>query len=641
MKKLYEIVAELEAELATCTPEDYPRVCVELCRHLNFVDTIRTAHLIEDLLASHNLEHEPVYHVNALVLGASCAMNQINPERAEQLANQALDIANKNGLKKPKLYAQTELVASYLFGDKLPEAIALGEEIHRSAKITGDVELLLTIKSMLVHVYNQHDHNKEGLIAFEALELTKLLGKDWLKGYITYLLGFWAKSMGHKKEALLYLEEARDLFLEQGAKEYLINASAMLADSYCRNGDFDYAIEIQHQALLEAKQMNNPRQVIVTTYHFGLTYQRAKDYSSAERLFIEAIRIAKFYRNSFEEASASTYLANLYEILEKHQKAIDWFEQATQAYGTTIGIRDKMVISNHLNKLYAKIGNHEKAYEHLLNYLDIKLKLQDEARIKETTKLQQLYEKEKRETELQELTIKQQQTELQQAESELKAIRAQMNPHFIFNALNTIQSYIYLKDNQNASNYLGKFSRLTRMILDMSNNETVSLKDELEALNLYLQLERMRFEEVLTFNIAIADALDTESIKLPAMLIQPYIENAIKHGLLHKKDNRELHCSFELRGNNLVVSIDDNGIGRQRSMEMNATKGGDHKSFATQANAKRFTLLNKNSDDNIGVVYTDKTNADGQPAGTLVVLTIPVQFDGVDAAIPLPLGEVR
>jgi hypothetical protein len=76
-------------------------------------------------------------------------------------------------------------------------------------------------------------------------------------------------------------------------------------------------------------------------------------------------------------------------------------------------------------------------------------------------------------------------------------------------------------------------------------------------------------------------------------------------------------------------------------MQMNAAKGGDHKSFATQANAKRFTLLNKNSDDSIGVVYTDKTDAEGQPTGTLVVLTIPVQFDGVDAAIPLPLGEVR
>ncbi len=632
MKKLHEIVTELEAELATCTPEDYPRVCVELCKHLNFVDTIRTADLVKGLLTIEGISNTPIYHVEALTLAASSAMNQINPKEAEEFANQAFEIAEKNDLEQQKLYAQNEQVVSYLFGGKLPEAIALGEEIHHCAEAICDIELLFAIKSTMVHVYNQHDHKKEGIIAFEALELSKLLGKVWLQGYITYLIGFWSRAIGQKQEAFFYMEEARNLFLEQGAKEYLINASTTLANSYCNNGNFDYAIELQQQALIAAKQMGNPRQIIVTTYHFGLTYQRAQDYSSAERLFLEAISMAKRYYNSFEEASASTYLANLYEILEEHEKAIDWFEQATQAYGSTIGIRDKMVIANHLNKLYAKVGNHQKAYEHLLNFLDIKLKLQDEARIKETTKLQQLYEKEKRETELRELTIKQQQTELEQAESELKAIRAQMNPHFIFNALNTIQSYIYLNDKQNASNYLGKFSRLTRMILDMSNHEVVSLKDELEALTLYLQLERMRFEEVLTFNIAIADALDTESIKLPAMLIQPYIENAIKHGLLHKKDNRELLCSFDLNGGNLIVRIDDNGIGRQRSMEMNATKGGDHKSFATNANAKRFSLLNKNSDDTIGVVYTDKTDADGQPKGTLVVLTIPVQFDGVLAA---------
>lgn len=212
-------------------------------------------------------------------------------------------------------------------------------------------------------------------------------------------------------------------------------------------------------------------------------------------------------------------------------------------------------------------------------------------------------------------------TDLQK--SMLSSIKSQMNPHFIFNALNTIQSYIYLNDKESASNYLAQFSMLTRKILDMSNHETVTLTDEIETLQLYLSLEKMRFEDSLNYEIIIASSLKVKEIKIPSMLIQPYVENALKHGLLHKKTNRNLTITFENNDTFLTVKIDDNGVGRKRANELNSIKDIKFNSFSTEANQKRLTLLNKHTTE-IGVEIIDKIDKRGYSEGTLVILKIPL-----------------
>lgn len=210
--------------------------------------------------------------------------------------------------------------------------------------------------------------------------------------------------------------------------------------------------------------------------------------------------------------------------------------------------------------------------------------------------------------------------ELQQ--SLLSSIKSQMNPHFLFNALNTIQSYIYTNDKENASQYLGKFSTLTRMILDMSNKEIVALSEEIKALNLYLELEQLRFEDKLVYHFSIDKNISTETTFIPSMIIQPYIENAIKHGLLHKKNDWLLNITFSKKENQLVVCIDDNGIGRKRSEELNKHKS-KHQSFATNANQKRLEILNKGLPQSIALEIIDKADTHGNILGTLVKLFIP------------------
>ncbi|MBL7726795.1 MAG: histidine kinase, partial [Dinghuibacter sp.] len=208
-------------------------------------------------------------------------------------------------------------------------------------------------------------------------------------------------------------------------------------------------------------------------------------------------------------------------------------------------------------------------------------------------------------------------------QSMMASIKSQMNPHFLFNALNTIQAYIYTNEKEQASLYLGKFSELTRMVLDMSNKERVSLAQEIKALQLYLELEQLRFEDKLHYTFTVDEQIGTETVFIPAMLIQPYVENAIKHGLMHLRGVWQLDISFVLAGSVIEVTIEDNGVGRKASAAINAQRSRRHRSFAAGANQKRLDILNKGNQAAIALEITDKEDTHG-PAGTRVTLRIPV-----------------
>jgi hypothetical protein len=213
------------------------------------------------------------------------------------------------------------------------------------------------------------------------------------------------------------------------------------------------------------------------------------------------------------------------------------------------------------------------------------------------------------------------------SKSVLTSIKAQMNPHFFYNALNTIQAYIFTNDADNAGKYLSKFSKLTRRILEMSEAEFVNLSEEINTLKLYLELEEARFDDDFFFKIEVDENVDLDMMRIPPMLIQPYIENAIKHGLLHKSGEKHLRVSFEIREEILMISIDDNGIGRATSNQRNAIKNAKHKSFATEANAKRLEVLNQTGETSVTCEIIDKVDANNSALGTCVILRIPPHTD--------------
>jgi hypothetical protein len=205
------------------------------------------------------------------------------------------------------------------------------------------------------------------------------------------------------------------------------------------------------------------------------------------------------------------------------------------------------------------------------------------------------------------------------------ALKAQMNPHFLFNVLNSIKGYIYENDKKYAARYLSDFSSLVRKVLELSSLPTVSLESELEALRLYIDLEAMLLQSDFVCSIDIDDTVDASGIQVPALLLQPYVENAFKHGLRHKVGEKRLRINATMNEKDelLTVEITDNGIGRKASAELNAQNRGEHQSFATSAMEKRIELLNHERKDVVGVEIRD--NFEGNlPTGTTVIIRIHV-----------------
>jgi ligand-binding sensor domain-containing protein len=213
------------------------------------------------------------------------------------------------------------------------------------------------------------------------------------------------------------------------------------------------------------------------------------------------------------------------------------------------------------------------------------------------------------------------------ANVEMSALRAQMNPHFLFNSLNSIDSYIIRNESKKASEYLNNFARLIRLILQNSRSNYISLKDELETLELYLQMETLRFKGKFEYELHVPDNLDTAAIDIPPMLIQPYVENAIWHGLMHQQDpgGGKVKVSIQEKEGMLLCIVEDNGIGRKKAMELKAKKSGiARRSMGMVITQDRMEIINKLYDTQTAVQVTDLEDEKGNAAGTRVVLTIPV-----------------
>jgi tetratricopeptide (TPR) repeat protein len=209
-------------------------------------------------------------------------------------------------------------------------------------------------------------------------------------------------------------------------------------------------------------------------------------------------------------------------------------------------------------------------------------------------------------------------------ELEVQALRSQMNPHFIFNCLNAINRFILSHEAEAASDYLTKFSRMMRMIMNHSRHSTVTLADETEMLRLYLDMERLRFKDAFDYSIVIADDVDTEDVLIPPLLLQPFVENAVWHGLMHKEERGWLLISMSLDQEVLTCVIRDNGIGRERAAQLKSKSVEKHKSMGLQITAERMALLTGTGIREPFFTIEDLYDEEGMPAGTQVTLQIRV-----------------
>ncbi len=312
--------------------------------------------------------------------------------------------------------------------------------------------------------------------------------------------------------------------------------------------------------------------------------------------------------------------------------------------------------------MYAEEGNFKKAYQNLLEHKAIQDSIQKDQNIKRITQLEMQYEFDKKqrqidyETQQERLThaaaLRQQRlflygviglfllivligilffrqrtlhAKFQTMELEQKLLLTQMNPHFIFNSLSAIQNFIIENNAKEANRFLSRFSMLMRHILENSRAEFISIADEVDTLQHYLEIQQLRFGKPFDYALHVDDVIDTETFAIPPMLAQPFIENAIEHGLIPKKEKGKIDIDFKLMEKNIIkLTIQDNGVGIKKAVENKNINAKDRNSLATLLTIERLKHLKQKYKGNIFLKVTDLSE-EAKSTGTRVILQIPYQ----------------
>lgn len=274
-----------------------------------------------------------------------------------------------------------------------------------------------------------------------------------------------------------------------------------------------------------------------------------------------------------------------------------------------LGHKQKLILQENKSsqeKIIAQYRENEKLKETIRQKLEENLKLASEkAEKEELEKLKVTYEKE-------------------MAELKITALKSQMNPHFIFNSLNSIKLYIIDNDKDNAVYYLNKFSKLIRKILSSTRERTVSLAEEIEILELYVNIENIRFENKINLDIKTDPNLNAETIQIPSLIFQPFVENAIWHGLPSVEGEKNIFINVERDCKFLKVVIEDNGIGRKKAAELKGKKVHKNKSVGINLTRERLKNFSKELSQDFSVEIEDKYDTQEKPSGTKVILNIPL-----------------
>ncbi|HKG68154.1 MAG TPA: histidine kinase, partial [Segetibacter sp.] len=427
---------------------------------------------------------------------------------------------------------------------------------------------------------------------------------------------------------------------------------AGLGKLYMLRKEYDTALNYLRNALTTFRKNNNIGDGTLVMVDIGKTYAQMKQYLKALQYARECLTTANQISNKFIVQSSYELHWNLYERLHMKDSAYFYFQKFVSLRDS---LKDALFKRQLIQKLALfKVESREEQQQARINLLNKENKikhqqLQKEALMKKilagtlvcitllsiiilrNIALKRRNEKHRRELAENELQIQKLETERTKAELQqqatqlqMQALRAQMNPHFIFNSLNSINRFILKKQSREAAGYLTKFSRLIRMILNSSANATVNLAEDLAALELYMELESLRFDQKFVYKIQIDPDVDANFIQIPPMLLQPFVENAIWHGLMLKKGEGHLWVNICQEDSMLVCTITDNGIGREKSAEIRSKSAYTSKSMGMAITADRIKLLQKQK---AFIQVTDLVLSDGTAGGTEVLIKIPVMYD--------------
>jgi tetratricopeptide (TPR) repeat protein len=425
------------------------------------------------------------------------------------------------------------------------------------------------------------------------------------------------------------------------------------------DSNFTEAIHSFQESFKIQFALNDSIQMMSATNNIGWNYYLMKQLDSSLVYYFKSLQYCPLYHvNGF--ANIYENIGNIYRDKKDYANALKYYSLCESFCLKTNDLYNLAWLNRDMSSMYLTMGDFRRAYEHFVKYHNLNDSLNTRKYDMGLADARTRYETETKEKELQLLTLKLNQHELylygfvalivllmligvllyyqMKANAKRKIsemnnklseithanLRQQMNPHFIFNTLNSIQYYMYQHDKIATNNYLTKFSRLIRKILENSQLPLVSLKDELDVIQLYLELETLRFKDKFTFEVILDDDIDTLTYKIPSMLIQPYVENAVCHGLINKPANGSLLIQLKICDQHICCTIQDNGIGREAAMQIQKQKESTHNSLGTKITESRIKLTNQLYGTDLRVIYTDLKDDLNQAAGTRVELHLPL-----------------
>lgn len=502
----------------------------------------------------------------------------------------------------------------------------------------------------------------------------KLGGKGLEKTFNNIAILF--KSQNNYQKALEYSEKAYRIELQNNNKKGVISSLINMSNFLNQLGQIDSSFTLSKKALAMAHQIDDDVSVVHASINMAERYQ---DINSDSTLFyISSVSdMARKFEMYYPLALILQMTADIYIEKKQFKIALEFLREA-ELLATHMNMKE-VLRGNYQSQAKALEGlkSYDKAYSTLWKYISINDSLINDHTIAVLNDLEKKYETAKKDQNIAQLNelnarielksgrqesitrllifcgaffiiitllgffslrqrLKNQKLMAQKNEEikttnfrrkltelELKALRSQMNPHFIFNCINSINTMILDGESDAASRYLNKFSKLIRKTLESSECTTVSLEDELSMLETYIQLEAVRFQGRISYDISVDPTIDQSSIRLPSMVLQPFIENAIWHGLLHKEGHGQLRVEFKEKEDELECTIEDNGIGRKMALKMVEGSAIKRKSMGIKLTEERLKLINK-SNINDWIQIIDLKDPFNNGIGTRVKINIPI-----------------
>jgi tetratricopeptide (TPR) repeat protein len=437
-------------------------------------------------------------------------------------------------------------------------------------------------------------------------------------------------------QATYYYQQALVIMESIGLEEGVAFALENLGEAYKKMEEYDSALIYQTRALAIRERSPNNSEHAATLQQVGHTNYLLQNYSTAKVQLKKALKLA--LETNSKPVLRDTY-ASLVDIFEEEND----YQQAFEYQKLWTTIKDSLFntnVSKQINELQTKYETEEKEKQIVLLAKEKETQA-NEARQQATVNrallgglilvsiiaglVYFLFRQRLKNQKL--LTVKNEEVKTakfkqQLSELEMKALRAQMNPHFIFNCLNSINRMVLSGESYNAGRYLTKFAKLIRLMLENSEYPTVTLEDELAMLEAYLELECLRFKEKISYRITVDETLDRETTRLPSMVLQPFIENAIWHGLIHKEEQGIIHIGIYEGDFGLKCIIQDNGVGREQSLVLQNRKVLKKRSLGIKITEERLKLFNKEQLQEL-IRITDLKDSMNRALGTRVDILIP------------------